>query len=90
MTLNELARELRKIYKFNFLVVENIDGRPISETFWMYEYKPSFDTDALLWFSKSGECVGMFTSNLVATLDLSEYKDADGNIDYSKCIVEVE
>ena len=23
-------------------------------------------------------------------LDLSEYKDADGNIDYSKCIVEVE
>ena len=23
-------------------------------------------------------------------IDLSEYRDADGNIDYSKCIVEVE
>lgn len=26
----------------------------------------------------------------VSNLDLSEYKDAGGNIDYSKCIVEVE
>ena len=31
-----------------------------------------------------------FYVNEIADLDLSEYADADGNIDYSKCIVEVE
>ena len=89
MTLSELGKELRKLYKFNYLVVENIDGKPESETFWLYEHKPVFETSPSLWHSSTGESIGMFTSSLATRLDLFEYRDEDGNIDYSKCIVEV-
>ena len=34
--------------------------------------------------------IHQFYVHEIPNLDLSEYKDEDGNIDYSKCIVEVE
>lgn len=91
LTLEELAHELRKIFKFKYLTYNEYGILCI----WAGERpKPEYCRDFCFWNfypertfiigsidTKTKDCVG---------LDLSEYKDADGNIDYSKCIVEVE
>lgn len=91
LTLTELAHELRKIFKFKYLTY-NAYGilciwageRPKPEyikdfCFWNFYPERTFTIGSI--DTKTKDCV---------RLDLSEYKDADGNIDYSKCIVEVE
>ena len=88
MTLTELARELRKLFKFKYLTAH----RSGVELFLrMYAKEPSYFKTYSVW----GEADAVFfpiavSEDLRVDIDLSEYKDADGNIDYSKCIVEVE
>ena len=83
MTLKELAQELRKIFPFKFLT---------------YDYEENCLRTIKLWLNKPvfkdgnyiGVCVNCFyAKNLAVALDLSEYADESGEIDYSRCIVEV-
>lgn len=84
MTLTELAHELRKLVRFKYLTVT--DDWPMP-TVMMWSKKPEYGRGWNIVFSSS--YLGSFNCWAVRNIDLSEYKDADGNIDYSKCIVEV-
>ena len=98
MTLTELAHKLRKLFGFKFLTLDafvhygDIIGPDII-TLWIVE--PYYDDEdkqfEFLWNQdrKTGAIFDISVSSLSVNLDLSEYKDADGNINYSKCIVEV-
>lgn len=85
LTLTELAQELRKIFNSKYLTVA--DDWPMP-TVMMWSKKPEYDRGWNIVFSNS--YLGSFNCWAVRNIDLSEYKDADGNIDYSRCIVEVE
>ena len=87
LTLKELARELRKIFKFDYLTCDN--GSEVNDIC-LWKDLPYFKRSE--WFGQSSDSITMFVEvkTLAIDLDLSEYRDADGNIDYSKCIVEVE
>ena len=86
LTLTELAREMRKLFEFDYVTVDANE----SITFWVR--KPLYISMYGLWernaYLDSWDIFNIDFSSAV-NLDLSEYKDADGNIDYSKCIVEV-
>ena len=86
LTLTELARETRKLFEFDYVTVD-AEG---SITFWVR--KPLYISMCGLWernaYLDSWDIFNIDISSAV-NLDLSEYKDAGGNIDYSKCIVEV-
>ena len=98
MTLTELAHELRRIFGFRYLTLDvfvhygDIVGLDVI-TLWVVE--PYYDDEdkqfEFLWNHdrKTGSLFDIPLSSLSVNLDLSEYADADGNIDYSKCIVEV-
>ena len=84
LTLTELARELRKIFRFKYLTVS-----PYREEVLLWWDKP--ESDGFYWWAtETCTQVAFYSAVLSVPIDLSEYKDADGNIDYSKCIVEVE
>ena len=86
MTLAELAHELRKIFRFKYLTVD--DSRCIYA--WRGK-KPRYLEEEKYWTGNSSEIsIVLETWAREVYLDLSEYKDERGNIDYSKCIVEVE
>lgn len=88
LTLTELAHELRKISDFIYLTCEK-------ETYCLYAKvtlhwdKPEWS--APFWYAgnENQETAGELMIN-PSRLDLSEYADENGKIDYSKCIVEVE
>ena len=86
LTLKELSREMRKLFEFDYVTVDANE----SITFWVR--KPLYISMCGLWernaYLDSWDIFNIDFSSAV-NLDLSEYKDADGNIDYSKCIVEV-
>ena len=86
LTLTELAREMRKLFEFDYVTVDANE----SITFWVR--KPLYISMCGLWernaYLDSWDIFNIDFSSAV-NLDLSEYKDAGGNIDYSKCIVEV-
>lgn len=89
MTLTELAHELRKLFKFKYLTED-----PIGVIF-CWDGKPVYDAVEYFWITGSRGRVKPVletwpSSMTVKTLDLSEYKDENGEIDYSKCIVEVD
>ena len=84
MTLTELALGLRKLFKFKYLAVDSY-GDEIT----LWEDKPVWD-GAMWWAGDSSYLLDFYANRLGVALDLAEYRDADGNIDYSKCIVEVE
>ena len=89
MTLTELARELRKVFRFKYLTKD-----PIGDIY-CWDGKPVYDAVESFWASGSRGGVTPVletwpSCSCVKPLDLSEYKNTDGNIDYSKCIVEVE
>lgn len=88
MTLTELAYELKKIFSFNYLTVDNRLGFSVIRL-WLSEDWPFFYPEE--WNCVCDDaCVGGFDFNyLKEKLDLSEFTDKNGNIDYSKCIVEV-
>lgn len=91
MTLEELAQDLRKIFKFKYLTLEHTGyislwkNRP--------KYSEDFTGSGKTWRRGDdhicGLCAYLFPNSIDVELDLEEYKDAEGNIDYSKCIVEV-
>ena len=88
MTLTELARELRKIFRFKYLTVEIAIYNPY---FCLWRERPYWN--GKYWGAKEDGQKHLVTDfldfEIVESIDLSEYRDADGNIDYSKCIVEV-
>ena len=87
LTLTELAKKLREIFKFGYLTVhKNWCQRPFV-CMWcgMPRYTNSQDIGG--WGGTY--CVGSIGLDYAIDLDLSEYVDENGNIDYSKCIVEV-
>ena len=100
LTLKELAYEWRKIIKFKYLAYGEIFAwggcYPVLTTGVLPlklrvrdvggEGAPCYIHE---WIS-DGVTNGFLPEDLAVSIDLSEYKDADGNIDYSKCIVEVE
>ena len=88
MTLRELARQPLWILKYRYITVSDFNhkGHLVME-FW--EDKPTFSKVACIW-DHASFIYTVDVSNLGFTLDLSEYKDENGEIDYSKCIVEVE
>lgn len=85
LTLKELAREMRKLFEFDYVTVDAEE----SIIFWVR--KPLYISMCGLWERSLGS-LDLFSIDFsyFVNLDLSEYKDADGNIDYSKCIVEVD
>ncbi|MBO8469845.1 MAG: hypothetical protein IAA72_08690 [Spirochaetes bacterium] len=89
LTLNELAKELRKLFEFKYLTC---DGCGDQRDYCIWLDKPEYTRDGWIVYTISSvvNSLLLFESyKLAIQLDLSEYKDADGNIDYSKCIVEV-
>ena len=94
MTLTEFAKKLREVFKFKYLTVS-------PKTIWrddcigldIFINKPWFSIEGPYWIDSEIFTRGMLIIpyNLLAgTLDLSEYKNEYGEIDFSKCIVEVE
>ena len=86
MTLKELAREMRKLFEFDYVTVDANE----SITFWVR--KPLYISMCGLWerntYLNSWDIFNVDFSSAV-NLDLSEYADENGEIDYSRCIVEV-
>ena len=97
MTLEELAHELRKIFRFKYLTCVG-DGHVYH--FKAFREKPRFYKNKLLGFEywrgahpvdvENKPMVNASSVDIPFIFDFSEYADADGIIDYSKCIVEVE
>ena len=88
LTLKELSCELRKIFTFRYLTTSR--G---SDLLVLWKVKPRFIQGVREWYINDFTVDNFMlidTAFLSSKLDLSEYKDADGIIDYSKCIVEVE
>ena len=86
LTLKELARELRKVFIFDYVTIDD-DG-----TITSWRGKPLYISTIGVWDRNAYlGSLDIFHTDISCTvdLDLSEYTDADGNIDYSKCIVEV-
>ena len=82
MTLKETAIELRKFFFFKYLTIHRVD-------IYLWRDRPLFIEKYKIW-RDAQDIATINATDLNYSLDLSEYKDADGNIDYSKCIVEVE
>lgn len=86
LTLTELAREMRKLFEFDYVTVDANE----SITFWVR--KPLYISMCGLWernaYLDSWDIFNIDFSSAV-NLDLSEYINENGEIDYSKCIVEV-
>lgn len=85
MTLNELAKKMSEVIRFRYATASLSGGI----NFWT-GHRPKFNELERWW-----DCNFSVTSLVCETwtpyvdLDLSEYKDADGNIDFSRAIVEV-
>lgn len=100
MTLTELAHELRKILRFKYLAYGEMFYWGRSHTVLWISNQPltisvrdegGEGCPCYIHEWDGEDIIETFAEeDLVCSLDLSEYKDADGNIDYSKCIVEVE
>lgn len=85
LTLTELAHELRNIFRFRYLTVD--DSRCIYA--WRGK-KPRYLEEEKYWTGNSSEIsIVLETWAHEVDLDLSEYADENGEIDFSKCIVEV-
>ena len=93
MTLAELAHAIKKIIAFDYMTVhKNWCKEPVV---FLWSGKPKYrkPNDVGGWQRDSGkshEVCWFGVYSIIGGLNLSEYKDADGQIDYSKCIVEVE
>lgn len=89
MTLAELAHELRKFFRFKYLTVDNLypRGRNIEIALW--EDMPELDEYDHWQDNESDHVLSFYEDNMLFDLDLSEYEDENGEIDFSKCIVEV-
>ena len=92
MTLTELAKELKKTNKysgFGYLTVDcAMPNQPLQIRRWGKWVRPIFDAEKGRWICS--DLHYLIPGSYAKNLDLSEYADENGNIDYSKCIVEVE
>lgn len=88
LTLTELAREMRRLFKFEYLTCEFYGGSKFYFIcFW--NGKPRWRGGSW-WLCDNCDLIGDIKLHMkFAEPNLSEYTDADGIIDYSKCIVEV-
>ena len=86
MTLKELAHEMRKIFKFDYLTCEGC-GDLRDYIIWLD--KPEYIGDGWTRYSISDVLLLFESCRLAIQIDLSEYADENGDIDYSRCIVEV-
>ena len=89
LTLKELARELRKVFRFKYLTC---DGCGDQRDYCIWLDKPEYTRDGWIVYTISSvvNSLLLFESyKLAIQLDLSEYADESGEIDYSRCIVEV-
>ncbi len=82
LTLTGLAYELCKIFNFKYLTLD-------SENCLIWDKEP-FYAHSEEWVSFEGVFFEVPVILMKNNLDLSEYKDETGKIDYSKCIVKVE
>lgn len=94
LTLMELARELRKIFRVKYLTVSpDFCGCP-AEIYCWTSIRPAYNAKGRMWIiSQEGSqtiACSFEAWHLEKSLDLSEYADENGEIDYSRCIVEVE
>lgn len=90
ITLEELARELRKVFKFKYLTVQYTYFVFPEIMLWDADNKPFFYKR--VWETEYGDGMicDFLSKDIAKKLDLSEYADENGTIDFSKCIVEVE
>lgn len=88
MTLTEFAHELSKVIKFDYLTVHK--NFLTIDVVCLWDGKPEFGKDR--WEAKGTtfQITCFYTFYTQNKLDLSEYKDNDRNMDFSKCIVEVD
>lgn len=92
MTLTEFAVELKNILRFRWLTLD------YTGYITLWNNKPKYTADwkgsKKTWQRGNDPLCGMsgyiFPNAVGGALDLEEYADENGNIDYSKCIVEVE
>ena len=87
LTLKELAREMRKVFIFDYVTIDD-DG-----TITSWRGKPLYISTIGVWDRNAYlGSLDIFHTDISCTvdLDLSEYADESGEIDYSRCIVEVE
>ena len=103
MTLKELAHELRKLFEFDILTYSAWeDGdcyvtEQLDEIILWYrrvpDALPEYDETAGNFYGDVEVIALLKISSMSAmvseSLDLSEYRNENGKIDYSKCIVEV-
>ena len=87
MTLKELAHGLRKIFRFKYLTASEDWPLP---TIILWGGKVEYDGRGWNMIAPKSYYGSFNVSALCTKLDLSEYRDENGTIDYSKCIVEVE
>lgn len=91
MTLQELANKLSEIYIFDYLTFDS--DLDIGPRMIIWKGKPKWQR-SLKWYPgkdfSAYAVAGMSNPYYMKVdIDLSEYADDKGNIDYSKCIVEV-
>lgn len=92
MTLTELAHELRKLFNFRWLTYDRRGDDWYVINLW--KSKPVYEIG--MWCPKRDiesdypQSINRLFLKPEIELDLSEYPDTYGQIDYSKCIVEVE
>ena len=93
LTLKELARELRKLFRFKYLTVSP-DSCGCPSLIYCWNIRPAYRAEGRMWLTSMEGAPTIVTHleawHLEMDLDLSEYRDENGNVDYSKCIVEVE
>lgn len=92
LTLAELAHELSKLFNFRWLTAcKKMTGGSLIGLDLFTGSRPEYTDDG--YWAKSyvvaGGSLVIPVALLSMDLDLSEYKDENGEIDYSKCIVEV-
>lgn len=89
LTLTELANELRKIFKFKYLACEFYGGSKFY-VISLWNGEPRWRGGSWWWCDNCDLIADIKLHMKFVEPNLSEYTDADGILDYSKCIVEVE
>ena len=88
LTLKELVQKLRQMFDFEYLTCEILGGCRVY-VISLWNGKPRWRGGSWWWCDGCDLIVDIKLYMKFIDLDLFEYNDADGIIDYSKCIVEV-
>lgn len=89
LTLKELVQKLRQMFDFEYLTCEILGGCRVY-VISLWNGKPRWRGGSWWWCDGCDLIVDIKLYMKFIDLDLSEYRDENGEIDYSKCIVEVE